>query len=377
MLARVSQMAVPITIPQATISMEEGTIVRWLKVEGEVVTEGDVLFEIETDKAVVEVPAPATGVLLRTLIAKGITRVNDVVGWIGEPGEALDMLDRVAPAETAQPQKAASRTAAPSQSVISSPAARRRAAEPGIEVASITGTGQAGRITEQDVERAANTRPAVGLRKSLAAQLSVAWREAPHINIGREIDASGLVAVRSKFPAVSFTSLFLYTVAKLLPAFPQLRQVWSGQELQQVNEINVCLAVETPKGVLTPVLRNLDKANLEELRLRQRQITESARAGQLKLEDMQGSFTLTNLGMYAADFFTPILNYPQTAILATGRVRQQPVIISDALGTGWRVWVNLAVDHRVTDGACAARFLEEFQQTINRLPKEVEVRVQS
>jgi pyruvate dehydrogenase E2 component (dihydrolipoamide acetyltransferase) len=371
-------MPTPVTIPQATISMEEAKIIHWLKTEGEVVTKGEILFEMETDKVVFEMPSPADGVLLRTLVSEGTVKVHDVVAWIGESEEELDeTCDIQHPKITVTAPRVVPEAAVPPQRIIASPAARRRAMELGINLASLTGTGQGGRVTEQDVERAAQAGSSLESRRAIARQLSVAWREAPHIHIGRELDAAGLAAARVKYPAASFTNLFLYAVAKVLTSFPQLTQVWSDENLQQATGIDVCLAVETPKGVLAPVIRSADKLSFDELRCRQRQVTEAARVGRLKLDELEGVFTLTNLGMYSADFFAPILNHPQTAILATGRVKQQPVIDSGTIGTGWRVWVNLAVDHRVTDGAYAARFLEEFQQKLNRLPDEVEDTVQS
>lgn len=371
-------MPIPVTIPQATISMEEGNIVRWFKSDGDAVAEGDLLFEIETDKAVVEVPAPAQGMLLRRLILEGPVKVNDIVAWIGDPGEHSDVPPSVAPKESVSPsatsRQSFSETVVPLQRVAASPAARRRANELGVDLASVTGTGQGGRITEEDVERSVQAGATLGSRKALARQVSIAWREAPHIHIGRELDATGLAALRSKYTDISLTDLFLYALAKALPAFPQLTQVWKDEKLQQCGT-DVCLAVETPRGVVTPVLRAIDKLALYQLRQRQKQITEAARAGRVKLDELQGGFTLTNLGMYGADFFTPILNHPQTAILAVGRVKQQPIIASESIGVGWRVWVNLAVDHRVTDGAYAARFLEKFQQILTQLPNDVEVTI--
>jgi pyruvate dehydrogenase E2 component (dihydrolipoamide acetyltransferase) len=334
-------MPTPVTIPQVTISMEEGKIVRWLKAEGEVVAKEDLLFEMETDKVVLEVPSPAAGVLLRTLVANGIAKVNDVVAWIGEPGEVFDETPAAKAAETAlqapakAPQMPAEAAVAP-QHIIATPAARRRGKELGVDLASINGTGQGGRITEQDVEHVAQADSSPASRRAFAREWSLAWREAPHIDIGRELDAIGLVTARVKYPAAWFTDLFLYVVAKVLPSFAQLTQVWVGENLQKAAGIDVCLAVDTSKGVLAPVLRAGDKLSFDELRQRQRQITSAARAGWLMLEELQGVFTLTNLGMYSADFFTPILNHPQTAILAIGRVKQQPVIMS---GTVWLVGV--------------------------------------
>ena len=375
-LARL-HMPFPVSIPQATISMEEGKIVRWFKTEGEMVAKDDLLFEVETDKAVVEVPAPADGVLLRVLTAEGVVRVNEVVAWIGEPGENPDPVAVSAPAAPIVPSSVSPQSTIPSQRVSASPAARRRARELGVDLRTVKGTSQGGRITEEDVESVAQARPAPGARKGIAQQLSLAWREVPHIHIGRELDASGLVAARRRHPGLSFTDFFLYAIAKALPRFPQLLQVWHGEEVRQAAEIDICLAVETPKGVLTPVIRSADKLSLDEVRQLEMQITEAARTGRVRLADLQGAFTLTNLGMFGADFFTPIINYPQTAILATGRVQQRPLIVSEIVGVGWRVWVNLAVDHRVTDGACAARFLEELQRVLNQLANEAEVRGQS
>lgn len=360
--------------------MEEGKIVYWLKAEGDVVAEGESLFEMETDKAVIEVPSPAAGVLLRTVVCEGTAKVHDVVAWIGEPGEVLDKTAAAEPAKTTlqAPAKAPQipdETVVEAQHIIASPAARRRGKELGVNLACVTGTGNGGRITEQDVERLAQASSSPTSRRTIARGLSLSWREAPHIHIGRELDAAGPVAVRMKFPTVSYTDLFLFAIVKLLPSFPQLTQVWNGERLEHGTGIDVCLAVDTPKGVVAPVIRSADKLSFDDLRRRQRQIAKAARDGRLKLDELQGVFTLTNLGMFGADFFTPILNHPQTAILATGRVTQQPVITSGAVGVGWRIWVNLAVDHRVTDGAYAAKFLEEFQQMLNQLPREAEVTI--
>lgn len=170
---------------------------------------------------------------------------------------------------------------------------------------------------------------------------------------------------------VSVTDLLLFLLGRLLPGFPELTMIWSGEKLKPTSRINLSFAVDTRKGVLAPVIRDAGTLSLAQLSECRRTLTEAARAGRLSVHDLDGGvFTLTNLGMQEVDFFAPILNVPQTAILAIGRISEEPVVTGAAVAVGWKMWANLAVDHRVADEAAAARFLAQLQSEIHRLPQE-------
>ncbi|MBI3668059.1 MAG: 2-oxo acid dehydrogenase subunit E2 [Acidobacteria bacterium] len=374
-------MPTPVVIPKATISMEQGSILRWLKAAGNVVVKDELLFELETDKAILEVPAPSSGVLLRILRPKGEVRVDEVVGWIGQASEeipepVMQPSSSLAPIPSGNPPAAqAAESAAPPSHVGATPAARRVAVELGVDVKSVLGTGPGGRITQQDVERAVASRPvarpagSLG-RKELMAHLTAAWQTIPHIHIGRKIDAAGLMeakrwALEQIGESVSLTDLMLFSLGRLLPQFPALISTWAGGAVSPASEVNLAFAVDTDRGVVAPVIPRANTLGLAELSHTRRQLAESARLHRLKMDQLlNGCFTLTNLGAEGADFFVPILNSPQTAILAVGRILQEPVVQQGEMTLGWRMWANLAVDHRVTDGAAAARFLGQGEHSL-------------
>lgn len=357
-------MPIPVVVPKASISMEEGVIVKWLLSEGDAVTKETVLFELETDKALVEVPAPADGVLLKIITPQGTVAVETIVGWVGALGETVDQPATVPPIEARQ------RTAAPS-----TPAARRRAAELGIDIAGVTGSGPNGRITQEDVEQAAATKipiqPANDRgRGELARGLSHAWQTVPHIHISRRMDAGALSAA-GRNAGVSITDLLLFALSRLLPSFPELTCTWRDEKLEPASGLHIAFAVDTGGSVAAPVIRDIAALSLDQISAKRRELTEAARQKRLKLADLQdGVFTLTNLGMSGADFFAPIVAWPQTAILAVGRITQEPVVSEGSITIGWRMWANIALDHRAADGALGARFLAKLQDNFSQPPKD-------
>lgn len=380
-------MPVPVMIPRATISLGEGTLLKWFKAEGDLVSQGEVLFEMETDKAVTEVPSPADGMLLRILTSGGLVKVEEVVGWIGWPGETVDpnylkpKESKTAVQSPAGSQSASSQPVA-GPKIMATPAARRRAAELGVGLASVAGTGPGGRVTQEDVERtslslreASQEPSSASDRTALIQNLTHTWQTVPHIHISRRLDAGGLAHARKHLASkmgTSITDLILYALSRLLPRFPELTQVWNEQHLQAASQMSLAFAVDTSRGVVAPVIAGADKLSLDALAQKREALTEAARGFRLKLPEVQGGvFTLTNLGMEGVDFFAPILNTPQTAILAVGRMAQEPVVVDGSLGIGWRMWTNLTLDHRAADGAYAARFLEALQQEFNALSGSV------
>jgi pyruvate dehydrogenase E2 component (dihydrolipoamide acetyltransferase) len=208
----------------------------------------------------------------------------------------------------------------------------------------------------------------------LSEHVTEAWKTVPHIHIVRQMNANALVKAREKVSTeaapVTFSDLVLFTVAKALQEFPQLRSV---DEQGSAAMISLAFAVDTENGVITPAVKNANALSLAALAKARRELTALAVARKLKPEHLQSAdFTVTNLGMFGVDLFAPIINTPQLAILATGEIKQQPVVEQGAVRVGWRMWATLAADHRHIDGALAAKFLQAWQAELDRLPETLD-----
>lgn len=385
-------MLTEVIIPKLTITMEGGTLLRWLKEEGAHVAKDEVLFELETDKAVAEVPSPTDGILKTIVISEGEVQVGTIVGFVGD---LSDPSPEITIQVGTQESKDASsfqpvplppvQSAAATQVLRATPAARRRAKELGIDIALVEATGPEGRITQEDVERAATriagkdraTIPAGSLRSIIAERVSLAWHTVPHIHIGGELRATGLRwalerARRDLSADVSITDLLLYSVACLLPNFSSLNTVWQDEKPVPQGRTRLAFAVRTERGVVAPVLQGIERLTLQAVSAERKRLRKAALSKDLRPGDLEGgTFTLTNLGMFPVDFFVPIINYPQSAILATGRIRDRVEIRDGAPENVPSMWVNLAVDHRVTDGAKAAEFLSELEKLFDSLEERI------
>ena len=381
-------MITPIEIPKLTLTMDGGTLVKWLKQEGEAVEKDELLFELETDKTLVEVSSPAHGLLKKILVREGTVTVGMTVAFIGEAADRLP--DVAADASTGGP--AMGRVSSPDterpplagmDKVRATPAARRRARELGLSLGSLAGTGPEGRITEEDVERQgahSAGRPPSPLgdhRRLIAERTSNTWRTVPHIHIGGDLAAGGILQALQNGrkllgPGLSITDLLLYATASLLGEFKMLNALWRGSQIQPQSRIHLAFAVQTDFGVMVPVIHDADRLSLEALSTKRKKLTEQARMRHLDLAELEGgTFTLTNLGMYPVDFFAPLINHPQTAILATGRIRQVPAVRGTEITAEWRMWANLAIDHRVGDGATAAQFLRRMEESFEALASRI------
>jgi pyruvate dehydrogenase E2 component (dihydrolipoamide acetyltransferase) len=364
----------PIVVPKATISMSQGTILRWAKKIGDLVARDELLLELETDKAVIELPAPADGTLLRITRDSGEVAVDLVIGWIGTPGEpipdqnpASPKVDRSIPVH----QEVATTPAIPP--LAATPAARRRAKELGIDIRGVKGSGPepGNRITEQDVEShvANNSDSVVSSRRMLAEHVTHAWQTVPHIHIVRLMDVEALVKAKEVLSTdpnpIGYTDLVLSTVAKTLMQFPQLR---FSATPEKTASISLAFAVDTENGVVAPMIQEANLLSLAELSRMRRKLTSLALSRKLRPEHLQtANFTVTNLGMLGVDLFTPIINTPQVAILATGQLKQQAIVEAGQIRPGWRMWATLTADHRHIDGALAANFLSAWQVEMNSL----------
>lgn len=375
-----------VEIPKLTLTMEDATLVKWLKQEGEPVEKDELLFEVETDKAVVEVPSPIGGLVKKILVHGGTVAVGTVVALIGEAADRIPDATEDSGSKSFEGKGAASQeTPLPPRyetqtSVRATPAARRRARELGVNLENLVGSGPEGRVTQEDVERVASvSAPPLSssvedYRRIIGERTSNSWRTVPHIHIGGDLVATGIRVALDRErkllgPALSITDLLLSLTASLLGQFEPLNAVWRDGHLEPQTHVHLAFAVETDFGVTTPVIRDADRLSLAELSAKRKDLTERALTRRLELAELSGgTFTVTNLGMYPVDFFVPVINHPQSAILATGRVRQAAAVRGIRVSPEWHMWANVAVDHRVADGAKAAQFLKKLEEAIEALP---------
>jgi pyruvate dehydrogenase E2 component (dihydrolipoamide acetyltransferase) len=345
-------MPVPVVMPALGMAQEEGTLVRWLCRPGEAVERGQPLMEVETDKATVEIEAPASGRLGRPLVVEGeAVPVGQVIAHILGPGEAD-------PAPTSGHPL-----------VAASPRARRLAAERGIDLGAVAGSGPGGAVLAADLpEPVAEPLPSEGrIRRLVAERTAAAWR-APHFFLTRDADAgrlqSWLQALRGVGITATHTDLLVVTVAAALRRHPVMNATWRDGPVHH-GEVNLAIAVDTPQGLIAPVLHRVDGLGVGEVVDRRRTLVERARLGRLAPADLEGgTFTVSNLGMLGVDAFTAILNGGQAGILAVGRILNAVVAVEGRPEVRPRMTLTLSCDHRMVDGSQAARFLADLVRLV-------------
>ena len=386
-------MAIEVVMPKFGLTMTEGTIQQWFKAEGDEVKQGEPLFEVETEKVLYEVEAPATGKLAKILWeAQATVPVGQVVAVIAEAAEnAAEVAARyeaapgaavaAAPAAGEVPSAAAARR----ERVPATPAARRLAEQHGIDVSTLSGTGPGGRIVREDVERAiqAGPRPAPpahgapspaagspvppesvafrGMRKVIADRMHRSLQSTAQLTITTEVDATELVARRSEVRLefeVTYTDFIVQACARALRLHPRMNSALEGDAIVILHDAHVGLAVALDEGLIVPVIRHADSKPLRDIAREARDLAEKARAGRLTLDEVTGgTFTVSNLGMYGVDAFTPILNPPQTGILGVGRIVEKPAVCRGEIVPRPLMTLSLTFDHRIIDGAPAGEFL--------------------
>ena len=417
-------MATKVFMEALSPTMEEGRLVKWLKAENDAVKSGDVLAEVETDKAIMELVARGDGVLRKRLLAEGGTSpVGSLIGVIAAPDEDIASLVAGAPAEApaAPPAEKAPAAAAPSapaappapaapaappappipapasgstQRTRSSPLARRLAAEKGLDLGSIGGSGPGGRIVKRDVEAApgvmatSGVRPAAPgprphapgpdfrdvpltqIRKTIARRLSESIGPIPTFYLTAEFDLERAAEMRSAMAElgdeykVSFNDIVMKAVATALVQHPECNAHWLGDHIRYFNRVHLGMAVAIEDGLITPVIFDADQKGLHEIALESRELAKRARERKLKPEEYTGStFSVSNLGMFGIDHFTAIINPPECGILAIGGIEPKPIVVDGAVVVRRRIRVTMSCDHRVIDGATGAKFL----QTLRRL----------
>jgi pyruvate/2-oxoglutarate dehydrogenase complex dihydrolipoamide acyltransferase (E2) component len=342
-------------LPDLGEGLTEGEVARWLVEEGQEIAEDDPLVEIQTDKTTVEIPSPAAGKVARILVAEGdVVPVGRVLVVIGDD-EAAPSPEDTTRGQTPGP--------IPAGRVRATPLVRRLAQGLGVDLDALVGTGPQGRVTDEDVRRAATAggqtpgrapegrrEPLRGVRRLVAEHMARAHREVPPVTWVEECDF-GAVDLKRLVPVV------LKAVAATLQEFPELNARLEGDEIVYLDRYDLGLAVQTEQGLVVPVVRGCDQASLDELQAEVERLAESARAGSLKPEELRGStFTVTSAGKLGGLLTTPIVNYPEVAILSIGRVAERPVVRDGEVVARPTGYVSITFDHRVVDGARAAEF---------------------
>ncbi len=384
-------MATKIGMPNLGHTMEAGTVVQWLKQEGETVARGEPLAEVESDKVVFTIEAPASGVLLRVIVpANATVKVGHVLGYVGEPGEPVPEVDAApqplpvaSPGIPAPPLPAAApRPSGPGERPRISPLARRLAQEHGLDPEQLPGSGPRGSVTQEDVLAAvaahaqppavrtpaapavAERRPLRAMRRTIAQRMTQSWQQAPQVTQMLEVNMSAAEHYRQGRD-LSVNDLILAAAARALVEFPQLNAALVDDSIEVYADVNIGLAVALDDGLVTPVVRGADRLSLAELNRQRRGLVDKATAGRLELGDMaDGTFTITNLGSEGIRFFTPILNPPQAAILGMGQMARSAAVVDGRLEVRPLMGLSLTFDHRVVDGLPAARFLARIKSLL-------------
>jgi pyruvate dehydrogenase E2 component (dihydrolipoamide acetyltransferase) len=410
-------MAISVVMPALEMAQETGKLVSWKKKEGDSVKKGELLLEVETDKAVVEIEAGGDGILGGiTAQAGAVVPVGQTIAWLLKPGEtpptstapvqtgrtgAAAMQPAVAAAESAAGPQGDPLAAAVAGNIRISPKARRLAKEHGVDITRITGTGPGGEIVAEDVlaakGRAAPAPAAAGSRaasapaaaipavstelgalssigKIMAERTTQSWTTAPHFFVSREVDGTGLVAAREKFgPDVertrgvklTYTDLLTAAIAKTLRKHPRMNASWTGDSIKANADVNIGLAMAVTDAVVVGVVAKTDGMSLGDIAVRRRDLTERARTNKLQPADITGAtFTISNLGMYHVDSFTAIIVPPQAGILAVGAMADRVVPVPGGIGVRPMMTITLSCDHRVLDGARGAAFMHDLVEAL-------------
>ena len=407
-------MASEVKLPRLGQGMESGTIVKWLKAEGDRVEKGEPLYELDTDKVTQEVEAEASGVLLKIAVAEGEADVGTTIAVIGEQGEEVPELgnggapqsaEKPAEAPAREPERAEGRAASAADQVTevrepvqtdgagarikASPLARRIARERGIELGSLKGTGPEGRVVAEDVERAAAGAPAVpvggqtpavagtvervpltSVRRTIARRLTEAW-QIPVFQLVASADMSRVNGLLERLreddagPRVTVTDVLTKACAAALMRHREVNAQWSDDAILLFPTANIGIAVAAPQGLVVPVIKNAERLHLAEIAAARSDVVTRARENKLRQEDLDGgTFTISNLGMYRVERFTAVLNPPQAAIVAVGAIEDAVIPITDEVVVRPLMTLSATFDHRTVDGAPAANFLQTLKELL-------------
>lgn len=384
-------MATFFPMPKLGLDMTSGVIIHWLVAEGAQVKEGQPVLEIETDKAAQELTAPVDGILARILQPEGAeVPCGENMAVILSAGEAMPEAgpNTSTPRQVTPPvlQAAPVRESVPAGRIFVSPVAKRRAAELGVDLAAVS--SRDGKIGLGEVEEAyrqqsggkktsgasVERQEMSATRRKIAEHMSLSARTVARVGLTLEADASALIAWREQLSdagkKVSFNVLLASLAGRALREYPYMNSRLEGQTILTLPEINIGVAVDTPKGLVAPVLRQVDQKDTSSLQAEYDALAGRAIAGQSRLEDLQdGTFTITNLGSLEIETFLPVINVPECAILGVGAIQKKPVVIDDQVVIRSRLGLTLAFDHRLVDGVPAARFLQRIKKLVETAGK--------
>jgi pyruvate dehydrogenase E2 component (dihydrolipoamide acetyltransferase) len=360
--------------------MKTGSVVQWLKKEGEPVKKGEPIVEVLSEKVTCDVEAPAEGILRRILAEEGMEiPVGQALAIIGSPDEEMPAKPTGLPEPAQITMDQVGNVAQRSKEIIrASPAARRLVKEHNLDLAEISGTGPDGRIVKEDVKQhiaqIAQTSPRVkqaipleGIRKVTAERVASSFQTAPHSFLVMDVDMTKALEKKEE-TGLSYTAIVVHSVAKALREHPQVNSALVGNTIQVYEEVNVGVAMSTDRGLLVPVIRDADEKSLSEVSKELEALIQKTREDHLSRDDLvAGTFTVTNLGMFDVDMFLPIINPPEAAILATGRIAQKPIFVKENFTAKPVMTLTLAYDHRIIDGAPAATFLKQIKENIESL----------
>lgn len=374
-------------MPKFGLSMESGTISKWYKKEGEPIKKDEPIVEVESEKITNDIPSPVDGFLKKIVVEEGQDqKVGEVIAYIAENKEELEeeveeekKVEEVVKEEKVEqePQKIAVKEAQEGF-IKASPRAKRLAKEKGIDLHQVRGTGPNGRIVEKDVLAFAKAQgtveegveePISAVRKTIIKNLSESYRNSVLVTNMTKIDMTELLKLREEWKKeekVSVTAILVKIVSEVLKKLSKFNVLFDGEKVKKFNSINIGVAVDTEKGLVVPVIKNVGTMNIREINKELKRISDAAKSEKIGLDDLQGShFTITNLGMMRTDMFTPILNGQEVAILGVGRTTKEVKVMDDnSFAVREMSWFSLSYDHRIIDGADAARFLGELSGLI-------------
>jgi pyruvate dehydrogenase E2 component (dihydrolipoamide acetyltransferase) len=394
-------MATKIMMPKLSDTMEEGVILKWLRKEGDKIKQGEIIAEIESDKADMELEAYDSGILRKIVVPEGgKAPIGGLIAVIGEADEDIaPLLSGAAPAPvTKKPEKQASGGAGPlaptpaaSQptdgKTKASPLARRLAGENKIDLSHVSGSGPQGRVVRRDLEslitgKTQGTSPASRpiipgtsedvelspIRKTIAKRMAESKNTAPHFYETIEVDMDPAITFRDQINTVtelklSFTDIIIKATATALMKHPSVNATFLGDKMRQYHFAHIGIAVALEEGLVTPILRNCEQKRLDQINTELRDLAERARSRKLKPEEYTGAtFTISNLGMFGVEQFAAIVNPPEGAILAVGTIVEKPVVKNGQIVIGHTMKMTLSSDHRIIDGAVAARYLQDLKK---------------
>lgn len=380
-----------VKMPKLTWTMEEGLVGKWHKKVGDEVKKGEPICEIETEKSVDELDAPESGILRKIIVPAGsIAKINQTIAIIAEPDEPLPEEEPI-PVEEVVPKPEVVREIVKlkrpevgkrKERIKASPIARKLAQEHGINLEEIRGTGPDDRIVKEDVlkaiEKAQRVKvvPLTRIRRVIKKRLSYSMRTALHVPLTIEVNMTDAIKLIESFhPEIekahnvrlSLTGLLVKAVAKALEDHPILNSRFENEQMVIPEDINIGVAVSIENGLLVPVIRNANMKTVVEIAKTIEVLAQKARKGKLSTEDSSGgTFTISNLGMFGIDFFAPIINPPESAILGVGRTIKKPVVLNDRVTTRSMMILTLVFDHRIMDGVIAAKFLQTLKGILEK-----------